>query len=350
MSLQEENNIIEEVKILSFSESIPLINDKYISFLTELNEKFKYHDELSGPLESDLKLTHEKLPTNKYQVIDIITDNWLFCLEQLSDHNADYFIYQKEKTVKKQGKVFKNKLSKIGNRTLLKKILKDSESKYIEKIFKEIIEIVELLTEKDENNNLKFKNEYITYVKNNFNDNKNFSKMIMVIDNLDNLLNSKIGEEELIEKDNEIEKSIEDEKSNSKSKKNKKNSKSKNKNGLGQDFIKGLENTKIAQLAKNISQKINMDDFPVLSDPNKLLSSLGNPSEEGGLQNLLKFVVGEVEGAFKDNQMNEKDLVKEAQNIMGQFQNMSGFDPLSILKNDNVDINQFANIFAKMQK
>jgi hypothetical protein len=33
MSLQEENNIIEEVKILSFSESIPLINDKYISFL-----------------------------------------------------------------------------------------------------------------------------------------------------------------------------------------------------------------------------------------------------------------------------------------------------------------------------
>jgi len=349
MSLQEEKNIIEEVKILSFSESLPLINDKYISLLNDLNEKFKYHDDLSGPLESDLKLTAEKLPSNKYQVIDIITDNWLFCLEQLSDHNSDYFIYQKEKTVKKQGKVFKNKLSKVGNRTLLKKILRDSEPKFIEKIFKDIIEIIELLTEKDDNNNIKFKDDYVTYVKDNFNDNKNFSKMIMVIDNVDNLLNSKITEEEVNDKDSEVEKNVEDENLNSKSKKNKK-SKSKSKKGLSPDFIKGLENTKIAQLAKNISQKINMDDFPVLSDPNKLLSSLGNPSEEGGLQNLLKFVVGEVEGAFKDNQMNEKDLVKEAQNIMGQFQNMSGFDPLSILKNDDIDINQFANIFSKMQK
>ena len=74
MSLQEEKNIIEEVKILSFSESLPLINDKYISLLNDLNEKFKYHDDLSGPLESDLNLTTEKLPSNKYQVIDIITD------------------------------------------------------------------------------------------------------------------------------------------------------------------------------------------------------------------------------------------------------------------------------------
>jgi hypothetical protein len=348
MSVSEENNIIEEVKILSFSESIPLINDKYISFLTELNEKFKYHDDLSGPLESDLKLTNEKLPINKYQVIDTITDNWLFCLEQLSDHNADYFIYQKEKTIKKQGKVFKNKLSKVGNRTLLKKILKDSESAFIEKIFNNIIEIIMLLTEKDENSNLKFKNDYISHVKNNFNDNKNFSKMIMVFDNVDNILNSKLDDDENNEKDLGDDKNIEEEPS--KSKKNKKSSKSKNKNGMGNDFIKGLENTKIAQLAKNISQKINMEDFPVLSDPNKLLSSLGNPSEEGSLQNLLKFVVGEVEGAFKDNQMNEKDLIKEAQNIMGQFQNMSGFDPLSMLKNDNVDVNQFANIFSKMTK
>jgi hypothetical protein len=38
MSISEENNnIIEEVKVLSFSDSIQLINDKYVSFLTELN-------------------------------------------------------------------------------------------------------------------------------------------------------------------------------------------------------------------------------------------------------------------------------------------------------------------------
>lgn len=57
--------------------------------------------------------------------------------------------------------------------------------------------------------------------------------------------------------------------------------------------MKGLETTKIAQLAKNISEKINIDDFPALNDPSKLLSSLTDSSSEenGGIQNLLKFVV-----------------------------------------------------------
>jgi hypothetical protein len=117
------------------------------------------------------------------------------------------------------------------------------------------------------------------------------------------------------------------------------------------DFMNGLENTKIAQLAKNISQKINLDDFPVLTDPSKLLSSLANPSENGaGIQDLLKFVVGEVEGAFKNNNINENDLVNEAQGIMGQFSNMSGFDPMSILKDGNLDMNQFADIFSNIGK
>jgi hypothetical protein len=118
--------------------------------------------------------------------------------------------------------------------------------------------------------------------------------------------------------------------------------------------MKNLENTKIAQLAKNISEKININDFPALSDPSKLLSSLGSGNtEEGGIQNLLKFVVGEVEQAFKTETLNEKDLMGEAQNIMGQFKNMSGFDPMSLLGGDNpdnIDLSQFANIFSKMGK
>ena len=349
---ESDNNIIEELKVLTFSEATTLINAKYLVFLTDLSEKFKYHDDLAGPLDSDLKLTNEKLPENKYQVVDIITDNFLFCLEQISDHNADYFIYQKEKTTKKNGKVYKNKLSKVGNRTLLKKILKDSDPKFVEKIFKEIVEMIELLTIKDENEVVQFNTEYVNYVKDNFNDNKNFSKMIMVFDNADNILNSKLNDDEIIGDSNDLQ--IE-EVEEFQSKSNKKNKKSKSKKGTGgmnENFMKGLENTKIAQLAKNISEKINMEDFPVLSDPSKLLSSLGNPSEEGGLQNLLKFVVGEVEGAFKENNMSEKDLIGEAQNIMGQFKNMSGFDPMSMLQGNDggIDLNQFANIFAKMSK
>jgi hypothetical protein len=340
-----DNNIIEEVVKPSFSEAIPIINEKYLQFFTELVEKFKYHDDLTGPLESDLKAMKELLEENKYYTLDIITDNYLFCLEQINDHNADYFIYQKEKIVKKNGKSYKNKLSKVGNRTLLKRVLKDSDSNFTSKIFKIILELLDLLIVKDENNSLVFNNEYVEYVKENFNDNKNFSKMIMVFDNVDTILNSKINDDDLIDEseDNLQLDNIQD--SSKKSKKNKKKGK------MGNDFMKGLENTKIAQLAKNISEKINVNDFPALSDPSKLLSSLGNPGEEGGIQNLLKFVVGEVEEAFKTDGLNEKDLVNEAQNIMGQFQNMSGFDPMSILKGgDGLDMDKFASIFSKMNK
>lgn len=339
----------EEIKVLSFEESIPLINEKYLNFVSELLEKFKYHDHLAGPLDHDLKHAKEKLLENKHQVVDIITNNFLYCLEQIADHNSDYFIYQKEKITKKNGKSYKNKLPKIGNRTLLKKILSESESKSLPKIFKDIIEMFTLLTIKNEYNVYVFNEEYIDYVKENFDENKNFSKMIMVIDNINNILDSRLEE---IDESQIIEEDSEDEMKKSKSKSKNKKEKNKSKGNIGPDFLKGLENTKIAQLAKNISEKINIDDFPALSDPSKLLSSLGDSSNEGGIQNLLKFVVGEVEGAFKDNTLNEKELIGEAQNLMGQFQNMSGFDPMSLLSGDkgNIDINQFANIFSKMGK
>ena len=349
MSL-ETPECIESVKeVLSFEELIPYVNEKYLSFLSELLEKFKYHDHLAGPLDHDFKLVQEKLVENKFQVIDTIINNFLYCLEQLADHNSDYFIYQKEKVTKKNGKSYKNKLPKIGNRTLLKKILSEAESKSIPKIFKDIIDMFMILTFKNEYNIILFNEDFVDYVKENFDENKNFSKMIMVIDNVNNILDSKLEE---IDESQIIEEDSEDEIKKSKSKSKNKKDKNKSKGAIGPDFLKGLENTKIAQLAKNISEKINIDDFPALSDPSKLLSSLGDSSSEGGIQNLLKFVVGEVEGAFKDNTLNEKELIGEAQNLMGQFQNMSGFDPMSLLSGDkgNIDINQFANIFSKMGK
>jgi hypothetical protein len=347
-TLESIESVKEEIKVLSFEELIPLLNEKYLSLLNELLEKFKYHDHLAGPLDHDFKLAQEKLVNNKFQVIDTIINNFLYCLEQLADHNSDYFVYQKERVTKKNGKSYKNKLPKIGNRTLLKKILSEAESKSVPKIFRDIIDMFMLLTFKNEYNIILFNEDFVNYVKENFDENKNFSKMIMVIDNVNNILDSKledIDESQIIDEDSEDE--IKKSKSKSKSK-----DKNKSAGAIGPDFLKGLENTKIAQLAKNISEKINIDDFPALSDPSKLLSSLGDSSSEGGIQNLLKFVVGEVEGAFKDNTLNEKELIGEAQKLMGQFQNMSGFDPMSLLSGDkgNIDINQFANIFSKMGK
>ena len=348
--IQNIDNNVSEHNNLPFNDLIITINNKYLNFLNILIEKFKYHDELIGPLEYDIKITNEKLPLNKFQVINTITENFLFCIEQICDHNADYFIYQTEKVPKKNGKIYKNKLPKIGNRTLLKRILKDSDNKFHQTIFGNIIELFEPLIIKDENNVMQLNKEYIDYVKSTFNDDKNFSKMIMVFDNIDNIMNISVNLEEVKEEDNNLQLIENNDKTKNKSKNKSKKNKKNPFDGLGGDFMKNLETTKIAQLAKNISEKINVNDFPELNDPSKLLSSLGNASNENGIQNLLKFVVGEVEQAFKGDNLNENDLVNEAQNIMGQFKNMSGFDPMSILQNsDGLDLNKFADIFANMK-
>jgi hypothetical protein len=189
--------------------------------------------------------------------------------------------------------------------------------------------------------------------------------MLMVMDNLDTILSS----DNVVDETDIIKEAKKEEADKKKDKKKKSKSSSSNPlsaltGALGGDFMNGLESTKIAQLAKNISEKINTDEFPLLNDPSKLLSSLTGGGEDGNnsIQNLLKFVVGEVENEFKTNNINEKDLLGEAQNIMSQFQGMSGFDPMSLLKNLSgaiggnngegglPDMKQFESIFANIQK
>ncbi len=354
MSTENNENVGTENQVITFENSLSLINDKYLTFINCFIEKFKYHEELIGSLESDLKFFNDKIQTNKYLVIDIITENFLYCFEQIADHNSDYFIYQKDKVQKKNGKVYKNKLPKIGHKTLLKKILGEMDTKTSNIVFKGIIDFFQpLLVSVD--GQITFNEDYVEYVKNNFTENKNFSKMIMAIDNINNFINNQVEDvEEVLDNDtseDETDKKDSKNKHSSRHNKNKKNKKNGGDAKGGMDFMNGLENTKIAQLAKNISEKINMDDFPILTDPSKLLSSLSNPSDNGnGVQDLLKFVIGEVEGAFKNNDLKETDLVSEAQNIMGQFSNMSGFDPMSILKDGNIDMNQFSDIFSNLGK
>jgi hypothetical protein len=336
----------------TFNEILVEINAKYLKLLEESYEKYKYHNELSGQMETELRSLVKKLSENNLYILYFLTTNYLYCLEPINDNNVDYFLYQKEKTVKKNGKVQKNKVTKFVGKVLFKKILKESDKFYNAKIFELIKELFVSLTEKDEDGRIVFMKEYVEYIKNNHNDDKNYSKMMIVIDNVDTILS------------NQAPAPVEDSKETSeKSKKSdkKKGKKSKENNfGFNKEFMDNLENTNIARLAKNISEKINTEDFPLLSDPTKLLSSLtggGEGGEEGNIQNLLKFVVGEVETAFKDNNINEKELIGEAQGLMNQFQNMSGgFDPMSILKNmtggngQMPDLSQFESIFSNMKK
>lgn len=354
---EDEDDCIE----LSFDEIIPIINQKYLNAISNLNSLFKHHKDLGPSIKNDIEKINENLITDKYHILNILTDNYFYCLEEVKDLNADFFIYQESKKIKKKGKVTKTKISKIGEKTTLKEILPNLKTKTSQIFFKDVFEIFELLVYQDENGTFILSEDYLEYIKEAFSSNKNYNKILLVIDNIDNIF-SNYDENEI---DEQINQSILQEQ---KEKENKKNKKDKNKNkkssnegfgnigeSMGENFMKGIEDTKIATLAKNISEKINLTDFPVLNDPSKLLASLTNPGQQGedgkGIGDLLQFVIGEVQEAFKGgNGLSENDLVNEAQNIMGKFGNMAGFDPSKIMNNPNLNLNQFADIFANMTK
>ena len=353
---EEDDDYIE----LTFDEIIPVINQKYINAISNLNSLFKHHKVLGPSIKNDISKINAMLNDDKYHVLNVLTDNYLYCLEQVKDLNADFFIYQEVKKIKRKGKVTKTKLSKIGEKTSLKEILPNLKTKTSQIFFKDIFEIFELLVYEDENGTFNFNEDYLEFIKENFSNNNNYNKIILVIENIDAIF-SNYDENEI---DEQINQSILQENKENEDKKNKKNKKNKKSSSegfgnlgenLGENFMKGIEDTKIATLAKNISEKINLTDFPVLNDPSKLLSSLTNPGQQGedgkGIGDLLQFVIGEVQEAFKGgNGLSENDLVNEAQNIMGKFGNMAGFDPSKMMNNPNFNLNQFADIFANMTK
>ena len=354
---EDDDDCIE----LSFDEIIPIINQKYLNAISNLNSLFKHHKELGPSIKNDIEKMKENLITDKYHILNILTDNYLYCLEEVKDLNADFFVYQESKKIKIKGKVTRTKISKIGEKTSLKEILPNLKTKTCQIFFKDVFEIFELLVYEDENGTFILSEDYLEYIKEAFSSNKNYNKILLVVDNIDNIF-SNYDENEIDEQINQSILQEQKEKENKKNKKDKDKNKKSSSDGfgnlgesMGENFMKGIEDTKIASLAKNISEKINITDFPVLNDPSKLLASLTNPGQQGedgkGIGDLLQFVIGEVQEAFKGgNGLSENDLVNEAQNIMGKFGNMAGFDPSKIMNNPNLNLNQFADIFANMTK
>lgn len=343
-SLDEDENVVE----LTFEELVLVINDKYMDFLNKLHKIYENHETLSKSINFDIEYLREKLEEDKDSVLKIITDNYLYCLEQVKDKNSDFFIYQKEKIIKKKSsskgnvKIIKNKISKIGNKTLLKNVLENLKRDTIVDIFNDLMEIFKLLIYEDDENVYNFHEDYLDFVKMNFQNNKNYNKICVVIDNIDLLIGSL--EEDQIE-ENEYREKIDLENKEKKEKKNSK--KSKDDNNVGEEFIKGIENTKIAKMAKNISEKINLDDFPILTDPSKLLSTLTNPEEGlGSVGGLMDVVMKEVQSSFQEGNGEENDLINEAQNIMGKL-NGTNLDPVNLMKSMNLDMDKMADLFKK---
>jgi len=327
----------DDVLELTFNELIEGINAKYFEFLNKLSVKFKDHEKLSKSIQFDIQYLQEKCEKNSLACLVTITDNFLYCFEQVKDKNSDFFIYQKEQFVRKSGKTVKNKISKIGNKTLFKDILNNLKRDTIVSTCNDLIDIMKLLIY-EEDSIYRFHDDYLEFIDENFKNNKNYTKINIVVENIDSIIGS--IEEDLIEEE-EYEKEVSKKEEMKKGKKKA----SKKDNNMGADFIKGIEDTKIAQMAKSISEKINIDDYPILTDPMKLFSSLSNPEEGlGSIGGLMDVVMKEVQSSFKSTDTNENDLVNEAQNIMGKLSG-TNLDPMNIMKNMNMD--KFADIFNK---
>lgn len=340
--LDDDDDFME----LTFDELVLVINDKYFEFLEKIHKIYENHETLSKSIKFDTEYLKEKLENNQYAVLNIITDNYLYCLEQIKDKNSDFFVYQKEKIIKKKNsskgsvKIIKNKVTKIGNKTLLKSILENLKRDTIVHIFDDLMELFKLLIYEDDENVYNFHEDYLQFVRTNFESNKNFNKINIVIDNIDLIIGS-------LEEDNIEEAEYQENMENKNKEETKKKKNKKNDNNVGEEFIKGIENTKIASMAKNISEKINLEDFPILTDPSKLLSTLTNPEEGlGSIGGLMDVVMKEVQSSFQDGNSDENDLISEAQNIMGKL-NGTNLDPINLMKNMNLDMDKMSELFKK---
>lgn len=344
----EENE--ENVMELTFDQLVEVINDKYFDFLKNVQKIYENHETLGKSVSYDIEYFKEKIENDSNALLTFISDNYLYCLEEIKDKNSDFFIYQKEKTIKKKGnsknniKIIKNKITKIGNKTLFKSVLENLKNDTISDLMNEILEIFKLLIYEDENV-YAFHEDYLEFVNSNFENNKNYNKICNTIENIDliigNIEENDIEEAEYKEKMQKMEKEY--------SKDKKKGKKGKNSGpNIGQDFIKGIENTKIAQMAKSISEKINLEDFPILTDPSKLLSTLTNPEEGlGSIGGLMEVVMKEVQSSFQSGgEGNENDLISEAQNIMGKL-NGTNLDPMNLMKSMNLDPQKLSEMFKK---
>ncbi len=150
------------------------IHHNFIGVVDKVIEYFKTHKSLSFDLTCE-KVSYSK-KVKKYgpkYALYHITANFLPCLREVCDHNADYFTY----TYKKKS------LSYFIGKITMKQITQDSFSKLNEIIFDMIVQSFRLLTTKNSEGELEFHREYIEYVKEMFGykGSKQYPKMVMMI-------------------------------------------------------------------------------------------------------------------------------------------------------------------------
>jgi len=135
-------------------------------------------------------------------------------LNKLKIETVIFLFIKKKIIVKKNGKTVKNKITKIGNKTPLKQILENIKGETSNELFGIIVDIFKLLIYEDDNI-FCFHDDYIEFINENFQNNKNFNKMNIVIENIDSLIGNL--DNELLEAE-EYEKEMEAKNEDSKNK------------------------------------------------------------------------------------------------------------------------------------
>jgi hypothetical protein len=363
MSANEIDQILESTPIPTGEEPVAVptslrtiakkIGKEYLELVDECITFYQHHDELSLSLPRDRGVYVEKVEKHgSLYMIHFLTENFLSSLEAVKDHNRDYFAYQSDKVAKGKGKMEKVKMTYFIGKTTMKRVVQDAGSDLLFKIFHFFTRSFESLTTKESSGEdpITFREDYVKYVSDHFDDNKNYAKMQLVMDNVDAILED--YDADAIREGNAAAAACEEGACGGGKKKKKKKGKKSSSGGEGGEFdpfsmfgagmgdqmgkglLNSFETTKIGQLAKNISGKMRPEDFPMLSDPSQLLASLTNPNAEGGgsIGDLIKFVMEEVQTTLKEENINETDLISEAQGMMGGLSKMTGINPEEMVR------------------
>jgi hypothetical protein len=99
-------------------------------------------------------------------------------------------------------------------------------------------------------------------------------------------------------------------------------------NGMDENkFESEFLNSKIGNLAKEISEELNGDDLKCMENPDDLMKNLLS-GEGGGLGNIIQKVSSKLQNKMKNGELNEEALMKEATSMMGMlnpaFSKMAG--------------------------
>lgn len=84
-------------------------------------------------------------------------------------------------------------------------------------------------------------------------------------------------------------------------------------------FEESFMNSNIGNLAKEISQDLDLSDLKNLESPDDLMKTLMGGSTDGGLGNIIQKVSTKLQSKLSSGQLNEEALMKEATQMMGML-------------------------------